>query len=192
MPETASITPLSTGKVWLKSIRWPFLNRPIDVRTWDAPQRSGRSALMPVDGRSAPVGAAAVLGSREFTLSIVTGDIFDDEVDPMEQARDFDLIFASGDWFFIHVPPSRGVPGGYVLIENVSEDRWPRKGETGTRVFEVTFKVVVPPGPDVVGTTMTWATVERLYDSWDALLASNPTWIDLLALVGSPEDVVVL
>jgi hypothetical protein len=184
MAEVASITPSLDGKVWFKSIRYPFLNRPL-FRILDQGDNIGRPArggVFDIDGRSTPIAVTDLRGSQAFTLVIQTPDVI--------AARDMDLLLTSGDIFLIHVPPGPcPVQGGYVWIDTTSQQR----PTTQTRWrFVLPCKVVTPPGPDVVGATLTWGTVERLYGSWTALLAANPTWADLLATVGSPDDLVVL
>lgn len=189
--EIASITPTLAGRVWLKSIRHPFLNRPVHILNWSEVTRRSRAGVFDIMGRSAPTAVDDVRGSQQFTLQVVTDDLYDPAADGLTQKRDLDLALASGDTFFLHVPANQPIPGGYLTIGDTSEDRIVR---AGTQPFVLTLPctVVTAPGPDVVGSTLTWTTVLRLYDSWPALIASNPTWLSLLQTVGSPEDLVVL
>lgn len=184
--ETASITPDLDGRAWLKSIKHPFLNRPIHRVLAGGGQsisRASRGAVFDVQGRSVPVAVTDIRSSREFTLTI--------QVPDEAAARDMDLTLASGDVFFLQIPPELAphMTGGYVRI---GESTQHREADTIMWRFTIPCTVVAPPGPGVVGTTMTWGGVFRLYGSWDALVASNPTWGDLLATVGSPDDLVVL
>lgn len=181
-----SITPSLDGKAWLKSIRHPFLNRPIHRALAGGGQsigRASRGSVFEVQGRSVPVAVTDIRSSREFTLTV--------QVPNEAAARDMDLTLASGDVFFIQVPPELAphMTGGYVRI---GESTQHREADTIMWRFTIPCTVVAPPGPGVVGTTMTWGGVFRLYGSWEALVASNPTWGDLLATVGSPDDLVVL
>ena len=183
---SGSITPSLDGKAWLKSIRHPFLNRPIHRTLAGGGQsisRAARGAVFDVQGRSTPVAVTDVRSSREFTLTV--------QVPDEAAARDMDLTLASGDVFFLQIPPDLAphMTGGYVRI---GESTQHREADTIRWRFTIPCTVVAPPGPGVVGTTMTWGGVFRLYGSWDALVASNPTWGDLLATVGSPDDLVVL
>lgn len=180
----ASITPVSGGQVWLKSIRWPFLNRPVSVVGVSTIGRGSRAGVFEVRGRSMPVVVHDIRKSRAFSLQILT--------DTDEQARDMDLVLAAGGTMFVHVPAASTVPGGYVSVGDTSQDPAAEGGGSPEQVFTLPCRVEAPPSPDVVGTTMTWGTVFALYGSWGALLASNPTWGDLLATVGSPDDLVVL
>lgn len=184
--ETASITPSLDGRAWLKSIRHPFLNRPIHRVLAGGGQSIGRAArgsVFEVQGRSVPVAVTDIRSSREFTLTV--------QVPDEAAARDMDLTLASGDVFFLQIPPELAphMTGGYVRI---GESTQHREADTIRWRFTIPCTVVAPPGPGVVGTTMTWGGVFRLYGSWEALVASNPTWGDLLATIGSPDDLVVL
>jgi hypothetical protein len=116
----------------------------------------------------------------------------------LEQARDFDLILASGAVMFIQTPPETpeecakvsAIPGGYVVFEDTVQRRiLPGSQEM---VWILPCAVIAPPEATVVGTTMTWATIFDLYGNWNAVIAANPTWADLLAGVASPNDLVVL
>ena len=184
--ETATITPDLDGRAWFKSIKHPFLNRPIHRVLAGGGQsisRASRGAVFDVQGRSVPVAVTDVRSSREFTLTV--------QVPDETAARDMDLTLASGDVFFLQIPPELAphMTGGYVRI---GESTQHREADTIKWRFTIPCTVVAPPGPGVVGTTMTWGGVFRLYGSWEALVASNPTWGDLLATVGSPDDLVVL
>lgn len=194
---TGSIAPSLNDTVWLKSIRWPFLNRPVRVSTWSDVNRSARSSLFPVSGRSVPVAVSDVRGSQQFTLELV--------VDTLEGERDMDLILAAGGPMFVHVPQTivtgsacpdftvnSRVPGGYVEIGDVTDSRHVRSGKMPCRYFSLPMTVVAAPGPDVCGGTMTWGAVLNLFADWQNLVNANPTWIDLLSQVAGPDDLVAL
>lgn len=179
---SASITPSLEGRVWLKSIRHPFLNRPVSVGGVTGDTRSSKGGLLQVQGRSAPIAVTDVRASQQFTVTLRTATLI--------EARDMDLTLASGDTFYLQVPAGSQIPGGYVAIDTTGLERF---GPVSTRRrWPLPCTVVTPPGPGVVGTTLTWGGVFNLYGSWAALDASNPTWRDLLATVGSPDDLVVL
>lgn len=189
---TDDLTVDHDGDVILKSIRWPMLNRVIDVANWSEITRRSRSGIFAIKGRSTPVAVHDKRASREFTLTIWTDDMRrDSETDPVADAAELDLILAAGGTYFVHVPDGSAVPGGYVSIGDTSEDRVVRHG-TVPRRFNLPCTVVTPPGPEVTGGTLTWGTVERLYGSWSALLAEHSTWSSLLAEIGDPDDLVVL
>lgn len=190
MVETASITPSLDGQIWFKSVKFPFLNRPVDCINHGDIERASRTGIFEIKGRSTPVAVSDVRSSQTFSIQITTKTL--------EESRDMDLILAAGETMLIHVPvedvsgcgPVSAVPGGYVEIGDTTQ----RRAVPGSRInaFTLPCVIVSPPGPDVVPTNLTWGTVFALYGDWNALIASNPRWIDLLATVGSPEDLVVL
>lgn len=184
MPETASITPSLAGQVWLKSIRHPFLNRPVTTVEFTDPARASRTGVFEVKGRSHPVTVTDIRGSQSFPLELMTTTA--------EQARDMDLTLASGSTFFVHVPKGCTVPGGYVDIGDTAQERRTRSARSDRRYFTLPCRVVAQPGPDIIGGTMTWGALLNLYGGWNNVLAANPSWRALLDNVASPEDLVVL
>jgi len=103
--------------------------------------------------------------------------------------RNLELALTVGEEWLLHVPADSTVPGGYVAVGTL---RRSRSTAGAPWRYELPVTVVEPPGEHVTGTTLTWGTVRRLYGSWAALLAAHPTWADLLATVGDPDDPVVL
>ena len=183
-PEQDSITPSLQGRIWLKNLRYPALNRPVTVTEFSDLTRPARAGLFDVKGRSLPVAVSDQRGSTSFELVLVT--------ETSEDARRLDLALTVGGPWMIHTPPGCPVPGGYVAIGNTTQRRRTRSARSPRRYTSLPCTVEAPPGPDVVPTLLTWATVRRLYGSWAALIAAHPTWADLLETVGSEEDVVVL
>lgn len=184
--ESSSITPVLGKTAWLKSIRHPFLNRPIHRVLAGGGQQIGRAsrgAVFEVQGRSYPIAVTDVRSSREFTLTV--------QVEDETAARDMDLILASGDIFFIQVPPelTPHMAGGYVRIGDTVQHR---VADTIMWRFTVPCRVVAPPGPGVVGGTMTYGALLNLYGGYQNVLAANSTYADLLALMASPDDLVVI
>lgn len=182
--ETASLIPSLGGQVWLKSIRHPFLNRKITVTDFSDVERPARGGLFDVKGRSVPVEVSDVRGSQRFTIDLKT--------ETLTESRDLDLMVASGGPMFVHVPADCPVPGGYVALGDTGQRRPTRSAKSPRRYITLPCTVIAAPGPDVVGGTMTWGAVLNLYADWNNLLASNPTWADLLADVASLDDLVVL
>lgn len=184
--ESDSITPDLEGHAWMKSVRHPFLNTLVEdaeILALEQGQSIGRAArddLVSVVGRSAPTAVTDVRGSRVFGVRFAVAD--------EAAAARMDLVLASGDVFFLQVPPVLGphVPGGYVRVESVQH----RPADTVRWRFTLQCTVVTPPAPEVTGSLLTWGTVARLYGSWAALVNAKPTWRDLLATVGSPDDLV--
>lgn len=189
--DSTTITPSLDGKVWLKSVKYPFLNRWIYILNFSDIARDTRDGVFPIKGRSVPIAVHDLKGSPTFTLELMTRDFVDDTFDANTEARDLDLILAASGTMFIHVPAGDETPGGYVSIGGISANRI-APGRNMTKRYMLPCTVVAAPSAEVVGTTMTWATVERLYGSWQQVLAANPTWADLLATIGDPEDLVAL
>jgi hypothetical protein len=179
-----TITPSLGDRIWLKSIRWPFLNRAVTVTEFSEIARPSRAGVFDVRGRSVPVTVGDTRGSQRFTLQLRT--------DTLTAARDMDLVLAAGGTMFVHVPANCPVPGGYVEIGDTGQSRRTRSARSDRRYVDLPCTVVAAPGPDVVGGTMTWGTVLALYGDWTNLVAANPTWSALLAGVASPEDLVTL
>lgn len=183
--ETSSIKPSLADEIWLKSIRYPLLNRRVTVTEYNDPSRAGRDTVHQIPGRSLPVATAELRAGRQFSVELMT--------ETGEQAAALDLVLAAGGVWLIHTPPDCVVPGGYVTVGAVSQTRPTSSGRHPRRYSTLPCIAVVPPGPDVVGTTLTWRTVKRLYgDSWAAVVAAHPTWTSLLALVGDEDDLVVI
>lgn len=186
-----SLTPDLQGEVWLKSIKYNFLNRIVDCPDYDDITRAFRGGIFQVQGRSTPIAVSDLQQSQQFTLTVVTRTL--------EDARNFDLTIAANPLFFLHVPAENpvgcearvsAVPGGYIKILDTTQRRIFR----GSQVYTWTLPcvVVAKPDPQIIGTTLTWGTVLNRYGSWEQLIASNPTWMTLFQQVGSPEDLVVL
>ena len=179
--ESDDIT-VNLDRVWLKSIRHPFLNRPVTVTDWSDITRQGRGGLFEATGRSVPVAVTDVRGSRGFTVTLLT--------DTLTEARDMDLALAAGRVMFVHVPDDCPIPGGYVAISGTGEERRSTRG--AKRYWPLECRIVAEPAPQVVPTTLTWRTVRRLYGGWQAVRQSNPTWGPLLDLVADLDDAVVI
>lgn len=186
--QTASITPgdavdCSETAIWLKNISRPFLNRPVEVinRGVIAITRPARVGIFDIVGRTYPVAVSDMRKSRRWTMTVRT------YTDP--DAAVMELLLASGDVLFIQTPPNCSVPGGYVAVGDIERAAHPLRPNRVTWTLPCTE--VAAPGPDVVGTAVTWQTVIDTYASWTAEMAAKATWADLLTLLGSPTEVIV-
>lgn len=189
--ETETITPDFGDRVWLKSIAYPFLNRAFDAGNVEVITREFRGTIHSVQSRSLPVAVTDLRGGRSWTITLVTRTL--------EDARDMDLVLAANTVMFLQPPREvsgecgpkvKAVPGGYVAVMQTGQARTMPGGKA--YIWTLACQEVAAPAPDVVGTTMTWRTVLRLYGTAQAMMASNPTWLDVYALVGSPDDLVAL
>lgn len=182
---SAQITPVITHP-WIKSIARPFLSRRLpEVESVSPISRPARVGVFDVQGRSMPIAVSSVRGSRRWDLTVITQD--------PDEARTLDLILASGDVLYLQVPPGSNVPSGYVAVGDSAEQRFPGQGgkPDEPRRFVLPLTEVAPPGPDVVGATVTWQTVINTYATWADVIAAHDTWADLAELIGDPEDVIV-
>lgn len=190
---TGSITPDNEGLTILKSIKYPALNRSIgEYPDFRPVQRSSRTGAYNIKGRVPPTAIHDAWTSQWWTIEFVT--------DTLAQARDMDLCVAAGGTYFIQVPPETenecftnpvsGMPGGYVYILNST---WhPAVHGSSVRSWVLPVRVINPPAPEISGSTLNWNTVRRLYGSWTAVRASNPTWADVWDQIMDPDDAVVL
>lgn len=183
--EIESITPV-LDSIWFKVIAKPFLNRTVYCvpKPGDVVRRA-RQGIFPIIGRSVPVAATDVRGSREYELDVITRTT--------EEYEDFDLLLSTGDIIFIHTPPSSPIKTAYIAVDDVVR-RQPLTGSrcgNDWRVFILPVIEVAAPGADIVGSVGTWQTVVNTYATWADVIANHPTWADLLTLVGSGEDVIV-
>jgi hypothetical protein len=184
--ESDSITPpFADCEAWLKSIRYPLLNHEVNLANYTDLERPGRSGVFDVTGRSFPVATSDVGASLRFELGLNT--------ETAAQARKLSLAMAVGDVMFLHIGPNSNpkFPPRSIYFVSTST-RIQRVGVETRRRHWSPLVEVAPPAADVVGTTLTWGTVWNQYASWTQLWAANPTWSDLLATVGDPDDLVVL
>jgi hypothetical protein len=176
---TDSITPDLAGQVWVKSLRFAFLNRAITVgNVFDGITRASRSGVFDVLNRSYPVAVSQVRGARQWTLQIIC--------DGGDEADAVNAITAADDLIFLQPPAGSDIPGGYFLAGDTAESWVP-----GSRQPLLSWPLteVAAPGPDVVPVSVTWQAVMDAYGSWSDLIADKATWTDVLELVGAPADV---
>jgi hypothetical protein len=191
MANQDSITPSLNGQVWLKSVRHPFLNTVVRVSDYGDVENASRSAAFGIAGRSLPTAQTELHGGRDHPLDLVTST-------PADSSH-MELMLRTAEVLFVHVPAT-GIAGRegnlllpgsmYVLVGTPRRHRI--GGVSAHELFTLPLIEVNPPGADVVGGTLTWGTVMRLYGTWEAVLSAHLTWADLLAVVGDPEDLVVL
>lgn len=183
--QTASIVP-TIGGVWLKSIRFPFLNRQLYCLTNVSPiVRRTRTTLFDVIGRSFPVAVTDLRRSREFSADVVT--------QTKTQYQDLDFALAAGDLMYLQTPATYPLESMYVSIGDTSMARplLNRSCNNDWRLFTLPMVEVAAPGPDVIGSTVTWQGVLNAFATWQDVVNAKATWFDLLQSVGSPADVIV-
>lgn len=174
---------------WLKSISFPFLNRPVDNSTAEPRVRPSRSGVFPVVGRSLAVAVTDVRGGPQYNLTIATAT----DVDRVA----VEAMFAPGDVMLLQVPPTAApgpgaaypIPGGYYAVGDITED--PRDMPWDRRWWLLPLTKVAPPAPSITGATITWRGLGNRYATLADMKAANATWRDVLELQGTPQDVVI-
>jgi len=177
---TANITPAQSG-VWLKSITRPFLNRAVEVVEVGDIRRSARNGVFEVRGRTDPVAVTDVRPARRWNVTLMAHTVSD--------ADALELVFASGDPLYVQTDGTRDIPGGYVVVDEMTRVRYGTI--SNRRYFELPMRNVAAPGPDVVGATSTWETLIAEFGTWAAVLAEFGSWSDVLEHVSDPSVVIV-
>lgn len=166
---------------WLKSVSRPYLNQQVFPADASDVVHTSRAGIFPVLGRSYPVAVTDVFSVRAYDLTLATTTAGD--------ANDLRYLVTSGDILFFHTPAGFPSPGGYFAVGDVKEARqnlpWAR------RWFTLPLTEVAAPGPEVIGTTYTIASMIAEYATVSAVIADNATISDLLQRVGSPSEVLV-
>lgn len=179
-----SITPSLDGRVWLKSIKFPGLNRPVTVTDFTDPARGSRDSLSNIVGRSTRHASHEVRASPDFEIELMTTTA--------DEAGKMDIILTAGTTWFLHVPANCPIPGGYVSIGDTQQSRRTRSARSPRRYFTLPCRVEAPPAPQVTGTLLVAETIFRLYGSAEALYAAHATGRSLLQTILDPSDVVVV
>ncbi|HEY3516616.1 MAG TPA: hypothetical protein VGL98_06170 [Gammaproteobacteria bacterium] len=180
---TTTITP-DQGAVWFKSITRPFLNRPVAVVSHGDITRPARNGVFPIIGRSYPIAVTDVRLSRQWQMVV--------KADSVAEADALDLVFASGDPLYVQVPATGSlstIPGGYVVVGDVVRSRFGTV--SARRTFQLPMTEVAAPGPEVVGSTVTWETLIAEFGTWANVLAEFGTWEEVAEYVADPEIVIV-
>lgn len=181
----ATFTVANTQNVtqpWLKVPAAPFLNLPVEIVDGGEVTRRSRAALFDIVGRTYPIAVGDIASSIAYTLQLLTRT--------KAAERNLDYLLASGEVVFLQLPLNEDhVDGGYFSVGDTTRVRTMRRSRN--RVWNLPLTEVAKPGPDVVGSAYTWASVVADYPTWTAEIAANATWADLLNHTGTPSDVIV-
>lgn len=177
---TDDIAPVQSG-VWFKSITRPFLNRAVEIIDYSDITRPARNGVFEVVGRSYPIAVTDVRSSRRWSMQAMANTVVD--------ADALELVFASGDPLFIQTDGLNDIPGGYVVVEQMTRSRYGKVSQR--RFFDLPMVEVAAPGPEVVGATSTWETLLAEFGSWNAVLAEFGTWYEVADHVADPSVVIV-
>lgn len=167
--------------IWLKPIRRPFLSRTVTVTEHSEVERTGRSGIFDVVGRSLPVAVVDLHGAQRYTLEIMTVGA--------PAAAETDLVLASGDVFFLQGPPECPVPQGHYVIGDMTRARRSTRGPR--RYFALPMNAVAAPAPEFEGVTFTWRSMLNTYATWEDVANSGLTWREIDELIGTARDVIV-
>lgn len=164
--QTTTVTP-AMDRVWLKFIARPVLNRPVTVTDWGDISRTSRNGVFDVIGRAVPVAITEVHSARSFPVQLRTSTM--DEADSLDQAC------SGGAAIYLHAPADCGVPTVHAIIGDYTQRRPTRR--TTSRVFDIDLVEVAAPGPDVVGSAVTWQVLLDDNATWQAVLDAYNTWV---------------
>lgn len=169
--------------VWLKSLSRPFLNQLVSVQDVGDVRQEARGEVFRIVGRSAGIAVSDVRGGREYEMTVNTEDV--------AAAERLRFLVAGGDPLFVHVPLAEQdkVTPGYFAVGDV--DRALAMRRSPRRYWTLPLVEVAAPGPDVFGSQITYLGVSTRYATYNALLAANATYNDLLNLFSSPSEVIV-
>lgn len=170
--DTASVTPaLAWNEYWLKNPSRPGNNIRITITEVGDITRPARTARFDVLGRTVPVAVSDLAGGRQFDMAL---DVLGNAA-----ADDMDNRLASGDPMYLQAPgPAKDVPTMYFVCGDFVRSR-DAKGST-SQTFHVPVFEVAAPGSTVAGATYLWSDVIANYADWNAVIAANATWGDLI------------
>lgn len=177
---SGSITP-AQDTVWLKSLTRPFLNRSLTVIDHSDIEEADRTDLLNVVGRTYPVAVTDVRTGRRQTLVLMFGTLFD--------ADQFRMGLAPGEVVFLQVPEQCPFPGMYAAVGSVRIRKTSARGVR--RYLTLPLTEAAAPTANLVGATLTCATVLATYATCADLIVGEATCADLLEGIGSPADVIV-
>lgn len=168
--------------VWVKVPAVPYLNTPVVVADRGDITRRSRGGVFDVVGRSLPVMVGDVTSGISYTLQLLT--------ETAAEESDLDYTLSTGDVIFLHLPSSvEHFPGGYYAVGEVR--RRPTMRLSARRLWDVPLTQVAAPGPAVIGSAYTCASVLAQYATVTSVITDNLTIVDLLERTGSPSDVLV-
>ncbi|MFD4196617.1 hypothetical protein [Amycolatopsis thermoflava] len=178
--DTANVTP-NMGRVWIKNLQRPYLNRAVTVTDWGTITRPARAGVLEVISRSLPVAVTDLRGSRRYPLEITAANL--------DIADDLDHCFSTGEPVLLHVPDGAPFPGGYFVIGDIDIDRHSKR--TLRRFFTLPLTEVAAPPGTIVGDTVLYSDILAAFTSYAALLVAEPSYSDVLDRIADPADVVV-
>lgn len=185
--QQASFTTASTAydvdRAWLKSLARPFLNQQVTIQDMSDISAPARGTVFPIVGRSRGISVSDVRSGREFAIVVNTENA----------AAEINMraLLASGDPILLQVPSAdeQLVPTGYYAVGDSTRELAMRRSPR--RYWTLPLTEIAPPGPDVLGASVTWQGVVNQYATWNAVIAAKATWNDVLQLISNPSEVIV-
>lgn len=180
--DTASVTPVvAWNEFWLKNPSRPGNNIKVCITEIGDITRPARTARFDVLGRTVPVAVSDLAGGRQFDLSI---DVLGNGA-----ADDMDNRLASGDPMYLQAPgPNDDCPTLYFVCGDVVRSRDAKGSPSHT--FHIPVFEVAAPGSTIAGATYLWSDVVATYVDWNAEIAANATWSDLINRINNTVIIV--
>jgi hypothetical protein len=180
--DTASVTPaLAWDEYWIKNPSRPGNNIRVTITEVGDITRPARTARFDVLGRTVPVAVSDLAGGRQFDLSI---DVYGNAA-----ADDMDNRLASGDPMYLQAPTANAdCPTLYFVCGDVARSR-DAKG-CASQTFHIPVFEVAAPGSTIAGATYLWSDVVATYADWNAEIAANATWADLINRINNTVIIV--
>jgi hypothetical protein len=183
---TASITP-TQADVWLKSIEFPTLNRPLGCVATGPRTRRSRIGLFDVKGRH-PVLAISDVGSTEsFTLVFVTTSVAENQA--------MVALLTYGPPLFLQSPPDddpdgcgpiAAYPTGWFSPGDSVQAR-PLRGERAWE-WQVPLTRIAAPDPQaIIPANITWSVLWQIVNTWEDVWDQWATWGELWDATIAPE-----
>lgn len=169
----------AVNDVWLKSIKYPFLNRKVTVVDFSGISMPARGGLINVLGRNLPVAISEVRGSRQWSLLFRSTDAAEREA--------LETFFSFGDTVLVQAPYGADFPTGNFFVGDVSTARVTRH-DSAARTWSIALTECAAPDDSIVGYSVTWAGIVAAFDTWDDVATSFPTWLDVVTYVSDPDS----
>lgn len=170
---SASVT-LDETRPWLRVPGLPFLDLPVVPDRYPAVERIRPSVVLRPLGRRRPVVLSDVLQSEAGSIGFYASD--DDEADRIRE------VLEQAPVVLLHLPGTRW-GARYLSVGRVMEATTTGfAGASGIPFFEIEFLVVDRPEGGVFGDpTNSYQAVLDTFTDYAAVLAAEPTYLDLLA-----------
>jgi hypothetical protein len=155
--------------VWLKFITQPALNRRLEFMGRGEIARPSRTAIYDVQGRSDPVVVSDVHSSRRMTIRCKTEN-------PTETAA-LDYALRTGLPCYLQVPEAINTPSIYAVVGDYSSEAPTTRSMRS--IFTIALTEVAAPPASIVSPGATWQQLLDDFATWEAVMASVTSWLDI-------------